>query len=56
MTSTVPALAHIATQASFNGVLATVAALGSAAWLVDGAQGHVLAANVEGSATCPPDA
>ena len=47
MTSTVPALAQVAAKESFTGLLAAIAALGHAAWIVDAAQGHILAANVD---------
>ena len=47
MTSTVPPLAQVAAKESFTGLLAAIAALGHAAWIVDAAQGHILAANVD---------
>jgi len=46
MTSTLPRLQGAATE-SFAGLLATIAALGHAAWIVDAAHGHILVANVE---------
>ena len=47
MTPALPLLTPIATKESFGGVLAALSALGSAAWVVDAARGHVLAANLE---------
>lgn len=49
MTAALPAsaLAQVAQHDSFTGILATVAALGQAAWVVDASRGQVLAANLE---------
>ena len=47
MTSALPLLTHVAAKESFKGLLAAIAALGQAAWIVDAAHGHILAANVE---------
>ena len=47
MTSALPLLTQAAAKESFTGLLAALAALGHAAWIVDAAHGHVLAANVE---------
>ena len=47
MTSTLPPLAQAAAKESLSGLLATITALGHAAWIVDAAHGHILGANVE---------
>src|SRR5471032_2352424 len=47
MTPALPQLAPVAAKQSFSGLLAALAAMGHAAWLVDAARGHILAANVE---------
>ncbi len=47
MTSALPLLTQVAAKESFKGLLAGIAALGHAAWIVDAAQGHILAANAE---------
>ena len=47
MTSAVPLLAQVAAKESFTGLLAAIAALGHAAWIVDAAQGQIFAANTE---------
>jgi diguanylate cyclase (GGDEF)-like protein len=47
MTSTQPLLAPATAKESFVGILAAMAAMGHAAWIVDAARGHILAANVE---------
>ena len=46
MTPTLPRLQGTVTE-SFAGLLAMIAALGHAAWIVDAAHGHILVANVE---------
>lgn len=46
MTPTLPRLQGAVTE-SFAGLLATIVALGHAAWIVDAAHGHILVANVE---------
>ena len=46
MTPTLPRLQGTVSE-SFAGLLATIAALGHAAWIVDAAHGHILVANVE---------
>ena len=47
MTSGLPLLTHVAARESFSGLLAALAALGHAAWIVDASHGHILAANAE---------
>jgi PAS domain-containing protein len=47
MTSTLPLLAQAAAKESFTGLLATLAALGHAAWIVEAAHGRILAANLD---------
>ena len=47
MTPALPLLTQVAAKESFKGLLAGIAALGHAAWIVDAAQGHILAANAE---------
>ena len=47
MTSPLPLLTPVAATESFAGLVAALAALGHAAWIVDAAHGHILAANVE---------
>ncbi len=47
MTPAPQLLTHVAARESFGGILAALAALGHAAWIVDAARGHVLAANLE---------
>ena len=47
MTPTVPGLSQAPATDSFAGLLAALAALGHAAWVVDAGRGHILAANVE---------
>jgi len=47
MTPALPQLTQAVAQESFPGILAALAALGNAAWVVDAARGHVLAANLE---------
>ena len=47
MTSTLPLPTQVAAKESFKGLLAAIAALGQAAWIVDAARGHILAANAE---------
>ena len=46
MTPTLPRLQGAVAE-SFAGLLATIAALGHAAWIVDAAHGHILVANAE---------
>ena len=46
MTPTLPRLQGAVTE-SFAGLLSAIAALGTAAWIVDAAHGHILVANVE---------
>jgi diguanylate cyclase (GGDEF)-like protein len=45
MSPNLPLRASVAASADFAGVLATLAAIGEAAWVVDAAQGQVVAAN-----------
>ncbi len=47
MTPAVPLLAPVGAKESFTGILAAMAAMGHAAWIVDAARGFILAANVE---------
>ncbi|MFL6698699.1 MAG: EAL domain-containing protein [Vitreoscilla sp.] len=47
MTAAAPLLAQATGRESFSGLLAAIAALGHAAWIVDAARGHILAANAE---------
>jgi diguanylate cyclase (GGDEF)-like protein len=47
MTPTLPMLTHVAARESFAGVTSALAAMGDAAWVVDAALGHVLAANLQ---------
>jgi EAL domain-containing protein (putative c-di-GMP-specific phosphodiesterase class I)/GGDEF domain-containing protein/PAS domain-containing protein len=47
MTPALPQLTQVAATESFSGILAALAAMGHAAWIVDAACGHILAANVE---------
>ncbi len=47
MTSALPLLSQAAAKESLSGLLAGLAALGHAAWIVDAAHGHILAANAE---------
>ena len=47
MTSALPLLTHVSAKESFKGLLSAIAALGQAAWVVDAARGHILAANAE---------
>jgi EAL domain-containing protein (putative c-di-GMP-specific phosphodiesterase class I)/GGDEF domain-containing protein len=47
MTPGLPLLTQVIAQESFPGILAALAAMGHAAWVVDAARGYVLAANVE---------
>ena len=47
MTPAPSLVTHVAARESFGGLLAALAALGHAAWIVDAARGYVLAANVE---------
>ncbi|HEY9027160.1 MAG TPA: PAS domain-containing protein, partial [Burkholderiaceae bacterium] len=47
MTPTVPRLSQVAATESFTGLLSALAAVGHAAWVVDAARGHILAANAE---------
>ncbi len=47
MSSAQPILAQVAAKESFSGLLAAIAALGHAAWIVDAAHGRILAANAE---------
>ncbi|MBW8778816.1 MAG: PAS domain-containing protein, partial [Burkholderiales bacterium] len=47
MSSASPLLAQVAAQESFRGLVATLAALGQPAWVVDAAHGHIVAANAD---------
>jgi diguanylate cyclase (GGDEF)-like protein len=47
MTPTLPRLTQAPVTESFSGLLSALTALGHAAWVVDAAHGHVLAANLE---------
>ena len=47
MTSNPPLLTQVAAKESMSGMLAALAAMGHAAWIVDAARGYILAANVE---------
>jgi len=47
VTPALPLLAPVAAKESFTGILAAMAAMGHAAWIVDAARGFVLAANAE---------
>ena len=47
MTSSAPLLTPVAARESLAGLLAALAALGHAAWVVDAAHGHILGANDE---------
>jgi EAL domain-containing protein (putative c-di-GMP-specific phosphodiesterase class I)/GGDEF domain-containing protein/PAS domain-containing protein len=47
MTPTMPLPAQAKAKESFAGLLAALAALGHAAWIVDAARGHILAANAD---------
>ena len=47
MTSALLRLSQAAAKESFTGLLAALAAMGHAAWIVDAARGHILAANLD---------
>nr|MDP9125358.1 PAS domain-containing protein [Pseudomonadota bacterium] len=47
MTSAAPLLAQATAKESFTGLLAALAALGHAAWIVDAAHGRILGANLD---------